>query len=197
MKRTIYDCWNCRHHNSDNPYGIDYCEVHDTRCSFVCDDCDDFEPDTNTCDDNRQPEPPRRLTVIGWYLLVITAMLVWLLIGCTTTKYVPVVEHKTDTLLKYSNTRDSIYVHDSIHVHEKGDTVTVERWHTRWRDCWRYDTIYISKTDSLPTPYPVEVEVPAQLTLWQQARMHVGGIVIFLLIIFAVRKIYVILHPRQ
>ena len=44
MKRTIYDCWKCRHHNSDNPYGIDYCEVHDTRCSFAHDDCDNFEP---------------------------------------------------------------------------------------------------------------------------------------------------------
>lgn len=196
MKRTIYDCWKCRHSHSDNPYGIDYCEVHDTRCSFAHDDCDNFESDTNTGGNDIQPEPPRRLTVIGWYLLFITALLAWLLIGCTTTKYVPVVEHKTDTLLKYSTTRDSIYVHDSIHVHEKGDTVRIECWHTRWRDRWRYDTIYISKTDSVPKPYPVEVEVPAQLTWWQQARMHVGGIVIFLLIIFAVRKIYVILHPR-
>jgi len=39
-------------------------------------------------------------------------------------------------------------------------------------------------------------EVPARLTWWQQARMHVGGIVIFLLIILAGRKIYVYLHPR-
>lgn len=198
MKRTIYDCWNCRHHNSDNPYGIDYCEVHDTRCSFAYDDCDNFEPDTNPDGDDIQPEPPRRLTVIGWYLLFITAMLAWLLIGCTTTKYVPVVEHRTDTLLKYSNTRDSIYVHDSIHVRENGDTVTVERWHTRWRDRWHSDTVYQTRTDSVPVPYPVEVvkEVAKPLTWWQQARMHVGGIVIFLLIIFAVRKIYVILHPR-
>ena len=198
MKRTIYDCWNCSHRNSDNPYGIDYCEAHDTRCSFAHDDCDDFEP--NDGGNDRHPQPPCRLTLIGWYLLgiIIALLLCLLLTGCTTTKYVPVVEHRTDTLMRYSNTRDSIYVHDSIVTTHWGDTVTVERWHTRWRDQWRTDTLYVSKTDSVPVPYPVEVtkEVPAQLTWWQQTRMHVGGIVIFLLIIFAVWKIYITLHPR-
>lgn len=192
MKRTIYDCWHCRHHNSDNPYGIDYCEVHDTRCYFVHNDYDHFEPDIDGTD--RQPQPTYRLTVIGWYLLTITlAVLIgWLLMGCTTTKYVPVVEHRADTLLYYSSVWDSIYVHDSIHVREKGDTVTIERWHTRWRDRWQHDTLFISKTDSVPQPYPVEVmkEVEKPLTWWQKTRMYVGGIVIFGLIIFAVVKIF-------
>lgn len=38
--------------------------------------------------------------------------------SCTTTKYVPVVEHRTDTLMKYSIQRDSIFLHDSIRVSE-------------------------------------------------------------------------------
>ena len=42
MKRTIYDCWNCRHSNSDNPYGIDHCEVHATL-SAVLDDLQQYE----------------------------------------------------------------------------------------------------------------------------------------------------------
>ena len=129
---------------------------------------------------------------------VIALLVCALLGGCTVTRIVPVVEYRTDTLLRYSNTRDSIYVHDSIRVSEKGDTVRIERWHTRWRDRWHCDTLYISKTDSVPKPYPVEVvkEVAKSLTWWQQTRMHVGGIVIFLLIIFAVWKIYKTLHPR-
>ena len=191
MKRTIYDCWNCLHSNSDNPYGIDYCEVHDTRCSFANDDCDHFEPDGDCTD--RQPESLRRMSVIGWYLLTIalSVLTCCLLTGCTTMRYVPVVEHRTDTLLCYSSIRDSIYVHDSIHVREKGDTVTIERWHTRWRDRLQHDTLYISMTDSVPKPYPVEVvkEVEKSLTWWQQTRMYVGGIVIFGLIIFAAVKI--------
>ena len=138
--------------------------------------------------------------MIGCYLLAIVfaVLLGWLLMGCTTTKYVQIPEYHNDTVRVTQYQRDSIYMHDSILVRQRGDTVTVERWHTRWRDRWQHDTLYISKTDSVPTPYPVEVvkEVKKPLTWWQQTRMHVGGIVIFLLIIFAVRKIYVTLHPR-
>ena len=116
MKRTIYDCWKCRHHNSDNPYGIDYCEVHDTRCSFAHDDCDNFEPDTNTGNE-RQPRSPRRLTVIGWYLLVIAiAVLLGLLVmGCTTTRYVPVTETRTE----HHWHTDTVRQRDSTHTDSK------------------------------------------------------------------------------
>lgn len=121
-----------------------------------------------------------------------------LLSGCRSTRVVTTVEQRTDTLLRYVTTRDSIFVHDSIVTTHWGDTVRIERWHTRWRDRWRTDTIYIAKTDSVRVPYAVPTEpAPAtRLTWWQQTRMHVGGIVIFLLIIFAVWKIYVTLHPR-
>lgn len=130
---------------------------------------------------------------IGFALAV---LLCALLSGCTTTKYVPVYHHTTDTLRWHRNIRDSIYLHDSIRVSEKGDTVRIDRWHTRYVERTRTDTIYQSKRDSIPVSYPVEKEVPAPLTWWQQARMQVGGIAIFLLIIFVVWKIYVTLHPR-
>jgi len=204
MKRTIFDCWRCQHHDSNNPYGLDYCNVQNTRCSFAYDHCEDYEPEQVKGEDHHeqqqeQQQQPRGMGLIGCYLMfVLAALLGWLLTGCTTTRYVPVVEHKTDTLRVVQHQRDSIYMHDSIHVREKGDTVTIERWHTRWRDRWHSDTMYISKTDSVPSPYPVEVvkEVAKPLTWWQQARMFVGGIVIFGLIIFAGWKIYVKLHPR-
>jgi hypothetical protein len=192
MKRTIYDCWKCRHHNSDNPYGIDYCEAHDTRCSFAHDDCDNFEPDTDTGGNERHPQPPRRLTLIGWYLLTIAlaVLIVWLLTGCTTTKYVPVVEHRTDTLMKYSTVRDSIYLSDSIYVSDfvRDDTVykTIDRWHTRYVERTRTDTLYQSRTDSIPVPYPVEKKVPAQLTWWQQTRLHLANIMLYMLAVVAV-----------
>lgn len=202
-KRTIFDCWKCKHHDSNNPYGLDYCNVQDTRCSFVCENCENFEPekgeDHHEQQEQEEQEPPKGMGLIGCYLMfVLAALLGWLLTGCTTTKFVPVVEYHTDTLLWHSNTHDSIYVHDSIHVREKGDTVTIERWHTRWRDRWHSDTVYISKTDSVPQAYPVEVvkEVAKPLTWWQQARMYVGGFVIFGVIVFAAWKIYVALHPR-
>jgi hypothetical protein len=188
MKRTIYDCWNCRHSHSNNPYGIDYCEAHDTRCSFAHDDCDDFEPDTNPDGDNRQPEPPRRLTVIGWYLLgIITALLLcWLLTGCATTKYVPVETVRTDTLMVAHIVTDSVWVwnHDSIVINQQSDTVRIERWH--WRDRWRdrvtRDTVYNSRVDSVT----VTREVEKPLTKSQRARLHLANIVLIVLGMVAV-----------
>ena len=99
MKRTIYDCWNCRHRNSDNPYGMDYCKAHDTRCSFAHDDCDNFEP--TTVGNDRHPKPPRRMSVIGWYLLGIALVVLigWLLmVVCQWNrkqKVETVIEHDT------------------------------------------------------------------------------------------------------
>lgn len=113
----------------------------------------------------------------GMYFVVfIIAIICALLLSCTTTKYVPVVEHKTDTMMMYSNTRDSIYLHDSTYIREAGDTVSIERWHTRYRDRWQHDTLYLSKTDSIPKPYPVEVvkEVAAELTWWERMRLSLG-----------------------
>ena len=66
----------------------------------------------------------------------------------------------------------------------------IERWHTQYRDRWKTDTVYKSRVDSVPVPYPVEKEVPAKLTWWQQTRMHVGGVVLALLLMWlAVRLV--------
>ena len=124
--------------------------------------------------------------VVYFIFFAIAVALCALLSGCTTTKYVPVVEHRTDTLRITQHQRDSIYVHDSTYVMDNGDTVLIERWHPRWRDRWQHDTLYISKTDSVPKPYPVEKEVPAPLTWWQQARIHLANIMLWLLALVAI-----------
>jgi hypothetical protein len=49
-----------------------------------------------------------------------------------------------------------------------------------------HDTTYISKTDTIPKPYPVEKEVPADLTWWQQARLHMVNGILLLLAIWVV-----------
>ena len=98
----------------------------------------------------------------------------------------PVVEHKTDTTYITKNHRDSIYVHDSTYIHERGDTVWVERWHTRWRDIYQIDTIYEAVHDTIPYPVEVPKEVPASLTWWQQTRIYMGNIAIFASIIILI-----------
>lgn len=111
-----------------------------------------------------------------------------LLVSCTTTKLVEVERVRQDTVWASHTSRDSIYMHDSVYVREwtAGDTVYLyrDRWHTSWRDRWRHDTVYISHIDSIPVPYAVEKLVEKPLTWWEQTRLHVGGLLIFLLIIW-------------
>ena len=112
-------------------------------------------------------------------LRIIQALLLLTAMGsCTTTKYVPVIERHTDTLIHTQHHRDSIYVHDSTYVCERGDTLYIERWHTAWCDRVRTDTVRVSHTDSVPVPYKVEVvkEVPAPLTWWQKIRIGFANV---------------------
>ena len=112
-----------------------------------------------------------------------------LLTGCTTTKYVPVETVRIDTMKVTKYERDSIYIHDSTIVREKGDTMLIEKWHTRWRDRWMHDTVYQSRVDSIPKPYPVEKRVPAELSWWQQTRLHLANILLYALLAFGVIKL--------
>jgi hypothetical protein len=119
-------------------------------------------------------------------MIFIGLLLCALFSGCTTTKYVPVIEHHTDTVRVVKVQHDSLVLKDSVYIHDKGDTILIEKWHTQYRDRWRTDTIYQSKRDSIPYPVEVIKEVPAQLTWWQQTRLHLANIVLWLLVVLAV-----------
>ena len=110
------------------------------------------------------------------------------LCGCKTKEYIPVVEHHTDTLRVVQHHRDSIYLHDSTFVREYvlGDTVRVvtEMWHTKFRDRLKTDTIYRSRTDSVPVPYPVVKEVKKPLTLIEKGLMGTGIAALTAILIF-------------
>ena len=122
-----------------------------------------YDPYKDLNDDDRMMEGCLQAAgVIGG--IVIAFLLCLLFSSCTTTQYVPVIEHKTDTLIVTKHQHDSIHVHDSIMVSEKGDTVRIEKWHTKYIETQVHDTTYISKTDTIPQPYPVVKEVPRKRT---------------------------------
>ncbi len=132
--------------------------------------------------------------VEGMLLMVIVVMLtmIWLT-SCTTTKYVEVEKVRTDTLIETKLMYDSIHIHDSILVKEKGDSVWVERWHTKYMEKVFTDTIYQAKHDTIPKPYPVTKEVPAQLSWWQKTRLYIANILLmliglYLLYLFILKK---------
>ena len=121
--------------------------------------------------------------------LLFIASLLALLTGCKTTEYVPVETVRTDTVYIAHIVTDSVYQHDSIYIHEKGDTVWYERWHTQYRDRLRIDTMYQARVDTIAKPYPVIKEVEKKLTKAQKGMMWIGGLSILAIIVFVVYKV--------
>jgi hypothetical protein len=137
--------------------------------------------------DNYDPERDAadiKHLVIGLIMGLIACALITMCTGCTTTKYIETVREvtvaKTDTFLQ----KDSVFCHDSIHVKEKGDSVIIDRWHTRWKDRVVYQAVH----DTITTTETKEVtkEVPAKLTWWQQTRLHLANIALWALLIAVV-----------
>ena len=104
--------------------------------------------------------------------------------GCRTIEYYPLETVRIDTVYVNKQRVDSVMVRDSVHIIEKGDTVTEFRLKYIYKYKDRTDTLYISKTDTVSVPYPVE----KQLTKWQQTKVNYGGwamgvILVFILIV--------------
>lgn len=134
------------------------------------------------------------LQVVGVVGTTIVAMLLCLLMGsCTTTKYVTMPEYHSDTVRVTQYQRDSIYMHDSILVRQQGDTVTIDRWHTQYRDRWHTDTIYKSRVDSVPYKVEVIKEVPNKLSWWERLRLNISnvllGVIAFVIFLFFIRRL--------
>ena len=120
--------------------------------------------------------------------MLLSLFLALVLGGGTTTKYVEVERVRTDTLYQSRVEKDSVWLHDSIHVKERGDTVWVERWHTKNHATELHDTVYQATHDTIPLPYPVEkvVEKEKALTWWQNVRLTFGDIALFTLALMLV-----------
>ena len=129
------------------------------------------------------------LSMLSVTFIILAVALMIAFTGCTTTRYVPVTHHTTDTLRITQHQRDSIWLHDSINVSEKGDTIRIERWRTKYIEREMYDTVYQSKTDSIPVPYEVTKEVPRSRSTVEWVLIVVGILSLMILIINVANKI--------
>lgn len=94
-------------------------------------------------------------------LCILLIALAWLLVSCgTRVRAVEIEKLRTEYQDRLRLERDSIYLHDSIYIIQRGDTVYRDRWHTRYREVVRHDTAYIERRDSIAYPVVVEVEKP-------------------------------------
>ena len=138
-------------------------------------------------------------SLVGIIFLLVAALV---LSACRSVKYVPVVEKHTE----YVSHTDSMIYRDTLEIREQTiirmvDSATMAKYGIqlgRMESAWliqsdriqkqisellkaKKDTI--EKTDTIPIPYPVKVEVPAQLSWWQKTRMHIGEIAIIALLV--------------
>lgn len=113
-------------------------------------------------------------------IFIIILLMSAICIGCRTIEYYPVETVRTDTVYVNRLMVDSVLVRDSVHVVEKGDTVTEYRYKYVYRYKDRIDTLYVSRRDTVSVPYPVEKE----LTKWQTVKVNYGGWAMFLVFAF-------------
>jgi len=140
----------------------------------------------------------RMLNLDWWKWLMICAISFFclsLFCRCTTTKYVPVTEYrdrivnKTDSFLKL----DSVYVHDSVSVYIRGDTVFKDKFRLQYKD--RY--IVRNKSDTLVVrdsiPYKVNIVTEKKLSSADKTFLGLGkafAVIIFIGVLAFIGWIY-------
>lgn len=93
--------------------------------------------------------------------IILLFLVLVLCLGCRTKVQTLEVEHiKTEYQDRLRLVRDSIYLHDSVYIAQRGDTIYHDRWRTRYKEVTRLDTAYIERRDSIRYPVIVEVEKP-------------------------------------
>lgn len=104
----------------------------------------------------------------------ILILLICILYSCKTkTVYTPIESVRTEYKDRVS--RDSIFMHDSIIIRMKQDTVWLEKYKFAYRDKLRIDSIFIS--DTVQVPYPVvEYKEVNKINSWQHFLIWCGVI---------------------
>lgn len=104
------------------------------------------------------------------FVATLAAACIWALTGCSH-QYIPVESVRYDSIFLSKMQKDSIFVHDSLFIKEKGDTVFVDKYKYVYKTIIKTDTMTIERVDSIRVPFPVE----KKLSRWQQVKMDFGG----------------------
>ena len=146
------------------------------------------------------------MQVVAYIVMLIVGLaLCALLSSCTTTKYVPVAEQHTE----HHWHTDSVKERDSVHTenttiirevdsaamakygiqmqaNQRAWLVLQREMEQRLRELEHMTATHDTIRDSIPYPVEVIKEVPAQLTWWQQTRLHLANILLYLLLIVGI-----------
>lgn len=81
---------------------------------------------------------------------------------------------------------DSVYNRDTVNIYERGDTVYLQT--IKWRERFKFDTVSVVRTDSIPYPVEVVREVNV-LTKWQKLRLNALNIIALVIAAYLLIKI--------
>ena len=121
--------------------------------------------------------------------ILIVVIVFLLLTSCKQIEYVTVEKVRNDTTYITKHQRDSVWLHDSIMVSEKGDTIRIEKWHTKFIEKVSHDTTYVATHDTIPQPYPVTEYVEKPLGWWQKGLIWIGIISLMVVIVIVAWKL--------
>lgn len=120
-------------------------------------------------------KPEHEQLLVEWtariFIAVLLGMCVYSFVACST-QYVPVETVRTDSIFLSRLERDSLIIRDSVYVKEKGDTFFEYRNRIVYRNILLNDTVYISVTDSVQVPVPVE----KKLSFWEKQTKRLGEV---------------------
>ena len=126
--------------------------------------------------------------VIGGLLLLALS-----LCSCRTrevVREVPVVVERVTERHDTVHRVDSVVWRDSVYHLVKGDSVLIERWHTRWRVS--HDTVRVVRRDSVPVVTETTVTEVREVNVlhwWQRLLMLFGGIGTFFACLYILYKV--------
>ena len=130
-------------------------------------------------------------------VLILGLLSVVLLVGCTTTRYVPVPSVSIDSVYVDRFHRDSVYLHDSVFINQwtQGDTVYVDKVITKYKykDRWRYDTVAVVRVDSVRVPYPIEKD----LGWWEKTRMYSFPVPVAIVAVLAFIAVWLAIKQKK
>lgn len=115
------------------------------------------------------------------------SILILIITGCNRTIYVPVESVRSEFIDKLKS--DSIYLHDSVFIRMKGDTIWYEKYRYKYKDRIVADSIF--SNDTIRIPYPVlEIKEVNRLNSFQSFQIWCGRILMIILLGWLVIKYY-------
>ena len=119
-----------------------------------------------------------------WCIIVAWIMIITLCTSCST-QYIPVESVRYDSIFIAKLQKDSIFVHDSVSISVKPDTVFKDKFRFVYKYVFLRDTMLTMRTDSIPVPVPVE----KKRTWWEQTKIDVGGYAVAIIVIYILYRL--------